>query len=117
MCCYAARAGCPTAGARSDMSNDAVLPSSEVNAYRENGYLAVEGLVSPPEIQELKAEATRLCRGVYPIPGVEPAGEGEPDEESLRRYLCIHQVHKVSPVMRRYAAHPGIAAVLARLIG
>jgi ectoine hydroxylase-related dioxygenase (phytanoyl-CoA dioxygenase family) len=99
------------------MQEPHLLTSEQLKNYRENGYLVIEGLVSPEEVEELRAETTRLCRGVYPIPGIEPGAAGASDTEALAKYLCIHQPHKVSPVIRRYAAHPGIAAVLAQLIG
>jgi ectoine hydroxylase-related dioxygenase (phytanoyl-CoA dioxygenase family) len=94
-----------------------MLTREQVASYRENGFLRADGLVTPAEVEEVRAEAARICRGAYPIRGVEAVPVGAPDEEALGRYLCLHQVHKVSAVIRRYAAHPGIARALADLIG
>ena len=93
------------------------LSPEQVKSYQENGYLVVEGLVSPEETSEIKAEATRLCRGEFDVPGVVPVAEGETDEEALSRYLCIHHPHKVSPLMESSALHPKVADVLTQLIG
>jgi phytanoyl-CoA hydroxylase len=99
------------------MEDKSRLTADQVESFRENGYLVIEGLVSREEIEEIRTEAARICRGAYPIKGVEPVPESAPDEEAFGRYLCIHQTHKVSPLMRRYAEHPGVARVLSHLIG
>lgn len=95
----------------------APLSPQQVAAYHRDGYLAAPGLVSPPEVAELRAEAVRLCRGAYPISGVREVPAHLSDEEAMAAYLCIHQAHKVSPVLRRYAAHPVVAGALSQLIG
>jgi phytanoyl-CoA hydroxylase len=94
-----------------------MLTPEQLARYRADGFLAAADLVSPEEVEELRRETVRICRGAYPVPGIEALREGAADEEALRRYLCVHQPHKVSPVVRRYAAHPRIAAALAALIG
>ena len=106
------------------MNNTLIAPAApaispaDVAFYRENGYLAVENALSPAEIEELRAETTSLCRGDRgPIRGVEPADSDEPDDEVLRRYLCIHFPHKLSEVMYRYLAHPAIVETLTGVIG
>jgi hypothetical protein len=94
-----------------------VLTPEQVQCYRENGFLAAEGLVTPEEVAELRHEAAQVCRGAYPVPGVGAAPPDATDEEALAQYLCIHQAHKVSPTLRQYAEHPRVAAALADLIG
>jgi phytanoyl-CoA hydroxylase len=47
---------------------------------------------------------------------VVPAGELE-DEAVLRRYLCIHFPHKVSPLMRDIARLPAAVEALTQVIG
>ena len=37
--------------------------------------------------------------------------------EVLRRYLCIHFPHKISPAMHDVLAHPALVEVLTRIIG
>ncbi|MCG3199695.1 MAG: hypothetical protein GHCLOJNM_04219 [bacterium] len=89
----------------------------DVSAYQQNGFLVLEGLISPEELEELRRDAIRICRGEYPCEQIEPLPADLTDEEAISRFLCIHQPHKLSPVMRRAVAHPRIAEVLSRLIG
>lgn len=86
--------------------------------YRENGYLVVEGALSQAEIDELRQETTRICRG--------ERGElrrgythtpDETDDEVMSKYLCIHFPHKVSAIMHKHLGHPVIADVLTKVIG
>lgn len=94
------------------------LNDEAVRFYHENGFLIVPDALSPDEVETLRNEATRICRGeLGPVRGVTPADPSEPDEEVLRRYLCIHFPHKLSTVMYDYLAHPAIQAVLTRVIG
>lgn len=85
--------------------------------YRDQGYLIAEELVTPAEVEEIKADAVKVCRGGYPCPQLPPLDPATPDREVLQHYLALHNIHKLSPVMMRYVKHPGIAGVLARLIG
>ena len=95
-----------------------LVSDADVQSYREQGYLVVPGLVSPEEVEVLRADALRVCRGEYPHPNLEPMPAGLTDDEVLRGFLCIHQPHKVSPVMLdRGVRHAGLARVLSRLIG
>ena len=84
---------------------DAVLPE-HVEFFREKGFLVYENAYTPEEIDELRRDTTRMCRGGYGnIRGrdenVERSGEmaSLSDEEVLKRFLCIHFPHKMSPLM------------------
>jgi ectoine hydroxylase-related dioxygenase (phytanoyl-CoA dioxygenase family) len=93
------------------------LPADGVDFFQTHGYLIVQGALSPAEVQELRDEATRICRGeLGDVRGVTPATPDERDDEVLRRYLCIHFPHKLSPLMARYLAHPAIVDVLSKII-
>jgi phytanoyl-CoA hydroxylase len=86
--------------------------------YNENGYVIVPNALSPDEVEELRQETTRLCRGeLGPIRGVTPAEPDESDEEVLRKYLCIHFPHKLSPVMKHYLAQSAMVETLTQIIG
>lgn len=86
--------------------------------FAREGYLVVENALTASEIKELRSEATAICRGLRgDVRGVEPAHPDEPDDEVLRRYLCIHFPHKLSAVMERYLAHPAIVETLTSIIG
>ena len=99
--------------------NSQDLPETEyANFYRENGYLVVPNALSREEIAALHNATVRLCRGeAGEIKGVFPADPAEPDDEVLRRYLCIHFPHKLSQVMFDTLAHPSIVSVLEQVIG
>lgn len=87
-------------------------------SYAENGFVIVKDALSLAEVEELRQEATRICRGeLGEIPGVTPATADENDDDVLRRYLCIHFPHKVSALMKRYLAQPQMVATLTELIG
>ncbi len=96
----------------------ALVTDADLQSYREQGYLVVPGLVSPEEVEVLRADTLRVCRGEYPHPNLEPMPDGLTDDEVLRGFLCIHQPHKLSQVMLdRGVRHPGLAGALSRLIG
>ena len=86
--------------------------------YRENGYLVVPDALSEGELEELRAEALSICKGERgEVQGFEPRIPGESDEETQRRYLCIHFPHKISAVMKKYLATPKMVEVLTEVVG
>ncbi|HYN87175.1 MAG TPA: phytanoyl-CoA dioxygenase family protein [Ardenticatenaceae bacterium] len=86
--------------------------------FQEQGYLVVEDGLDEAEIVALNRETARICRGERgAIWGVTPADPEEPDDEVMRRYLCIHFPHKVSAEMYGTLAHPAIVEVLTSVIG
>src|SRR5690554_5647798 len=94
------------------------LQPDDVTFYHDMGYLIVPDALTPDELDELRNEATRVCRGdLGDIRGVTPADPVESDDDVLRRYLCIHFPHKLSDVMLRYLSHPAIVDVLTQVIG
>lgn len=97
--------------------------------YQKNGFLVVHDALSPEEIQELRKETVAVCRqermelsapkwggaeGMV-VPTIEEMA-GLTDEEVQRLFLCIHQAHKSSPVLKKYLSHPTIVEVLTRVI-
>lgn len=92
---------------------------SQVNVsdYQEKGFLVCEGLVSSEEVDIMRQDAAFICRGGYPNEKIPPVPDGLSDDEVISRFLCIHQPHKISPVMRDMVAHPHIAGILAQIIG
>jgi phytanoyl-CoA hydroxylase len=99
------------------MQPPATISDGEVRRFVDDGFLVAPGLVSAGELAELKADLVALARGTYPCPAFKPVAPGVSDEDAIRSVLCIHQPHLVSPVMARFASHPRIAAVLARVVG
>jgi ectoine hydroxylase-related dioxygenase (phytanoyl-CoA dioxygenase family) len=102
--------------AREPMSQSAM--SSGPERYLQDGYLVVEKALMPDEVAALRAETLRICRGeLGPVDGVLPAAPSDPDDEVIRRYICIHHPHKLSLVMRRALAQPRIVDVLTEIVG
>jgi phytanoyl-CoA hydroxylase len=86
--------------------------------YDRQGYLLVPNLLTDEQLDTVRAEALAICRGDRgAIDGVTTASPDEPDTDVLRRYLCIHFPHKISPVLREIARLPAAVDVLTEVIG
>ena len=81
-----------------------ILSDDQVACFVENGYLVLPDLISPEEIEDLKADTVSLARGQYPCEGIAPAPAEYSDQEVLEIILCIHQPHSVSPIMENMRA-------------
>jgi len=92
-------------------------PDEQADFYAGNGYLIVEDVLDGDELAELEADLVKLARGGYGVPGIEPVPAGASDAETLERILCIHMPHFVSPVVRRFTAHPALTRVLGCIVG
>ncbi|HXQ17065.1 MAG TPA: hypothetical protein VN814_20820, partial [Caulobacteraceae bacterium] len=70
-------------------------------AYRRDGYVACEGLLSLAEVDALRRETAAIVRGERgDIVGSE-AGDGRSDDELLGGVIAVHFPHKISPLMRQ----------------
>ena len=90
--------------------------------YAEHGFVLLADALTREEVAALNADALRLCRGDYGEIGGGIAERDEPaaeltDDEVLRRYLCIHFPHKVSPAARAALSAPRIVEALVAVIG
>ena len=86
--------------------------------FREQGFLLLEDALTPDEVEVLRDETVRICRGERgEIQGLERASPGETDADVLRRYLCIHFPHKISQVVYDVLLHPVIVEGLKQAIG
>ncbi|MEM9305307.1 MAG: phytanoyl-CoA dioxygenase family protein, partial [Pseudomonadota bacterium] len=92
-------------------------PDAYSDFFAEHGYLAVEELLQPAEINELRDDLVRLARGAYPCRSLEPLPADVSDAEALEQILCIHMPHFVSPTVKRFTVHPAIADILGRVVG
>jgi phytanoyl-CoA hydroxylase len=89
-----------------------------VSLYDRQGYLMILDALSSDLIAAARAEATAICRGIRgEISGVAPAGAEEDDGAVLRRSLCIHFPHKISPLMLDIGRLPAVVDVLTDVIG
>ena len=93
------------------------LTPTEIEGFREQGFLVKEGLISADEIGQLTADLVKLARGGYPSEKLIPVPDSITDAEALERILCIHQPHALSPVIHGFTVHAKIAAVLSGIVG
>jgi phytanoyl-CoA hydroxylase len=95
-----------------------MIPPAGTDEFAERGYAVLTGVFSPGEVAELRAEAVAVCRGQRgPVDGLGPSDPDEPDDEVIRRYLCIHHPHKISPALEATFARPCIVSALTAIIG
>ncbi len=84
--------------------------------YERDGYLIIPALLGGDELTRARVESVAVCRGERgAVAGVIPAADDEDDAVVLRRYLCVHFPHKISPVLRDLAFLP--SGVLTSIIG
>jgi phytanoyl-CoA hydroxylase len=92
-----------------------ILSDEQVAFFVENGFLVLESLVTPDEVEELRQDTAHLARGGYPCENLQPLPAELTDDEALRRILCIHQPHYISPVMEKYVRHATICGALSQI--
>jgi phytanoyl-CoA hydroxylase len=86
--------------------------------FERDGYVILDGALSPTEIDELVKEAVLICRGERgEIDGALPADPGATDDDVLRQFLCVHYPHKFSELMLATMRHPKLVAALTEVIG
>ncbi len=96
----------------------AVDITDDVAFYRENGFLIVPDALTSDEINTLRAETTAIGRSQRGKVGNLPEhAETDTDDMINQRILCMHMVHKISPLMYDALAHPAIVDTLTRIIG
>jgi ectoine hydroxylase-related dioxygenase (phytanoyl-CoA dioxygenase family) len=93
------------------------MTQAAVDFYHEQGFLVIENALDQKEIAELREETARICKGDRGMVGgfVEGAPD-ETDDDAMRRYLCIHFPHKISPEMEKYLGHAAMVDVLTGVI-
>ena len=96
------------------------LPTSNEASefFHENGFLVIENGFSPEQVEELRDEATRICRGERgELKGMPELRGDESDEDVLRQVLCIHFPHKISEMMEANLKSAPFVDVLTKIIG
>jgi len=95
-----------------DMVSDA-----QIRSFVNDGYLVASDLITSDEVEEIRNEVVSIARGNYPCEGLESLPENATDAELTQHILCIHQPHRVSPVILKYVRHPKVAGALSQLVG
>ncbi len=89
--------------------------------FRRHGFAILAAALSADDLAAMNAETLRLVRGeLGEMAGAEDrhrVSVEDSDEDALRRFLCIHFPHKVSPVFADYMSQPQIVQALTRVIG
>ncbi|MEZ4866250.1 MAG: phytanoyl-CoA dioxygenase family protein [Caldilineaceae bacterium] len=95
-----------------------VITQQEADFYREHGYLVVADALTPTEVDALRMETVRICRGqLGHVRGLPPVYAEDSDDDVIKRTICVHFPHKISEVMYDFLAHPVIVDVLTQVIG
>ncbi|BDI29713.1 hypothetical protein CCAX7_17640 [Capsulimonas corticalis] len=107
----------------------------EYTRFRRDGFLVVQGLVGPEEIDELRRHTEDLMQGRLPeqnrqmserdtssdsavsMQGLEAPPAHLSPEEKVQYYLRIHMLHRKLELHERYLLHPRVLDVLEALIG
>ncbi len=95
-----------------------VVTHEHAASFRENGFLVLADALTADEVQALRDDTVRICRGeMGDVAGLPPVGRDDSDEDVIGRTLCVHFPHKLAPLMYDCLAHPAIRDVLTRVIG
>ncbi len=87
------------------------------DAFRDQGFVIVENVLTADELKELETDLIKLARGGYSARSLNPVSSDVSDEKALERILCIHMPHFVSDVIKSYTSHPAITEVLGKVVG
>lgn len=93
------------------------MTSEAVEFYRDQGFLVVEDALTPDEVEALRKEATAICAGKRGMVHGLPTVDTDDETELLRRVLCVHFPHQISPLIMDALAHPSMVEVLTNIIG
>ena len=86
--------------------------------YEREGYVLLEGALSPEGVEEISDEALSVCKGERgEIQGWSSPDPSDSDDEVLKRYLAIHFPHKFSELIHKSLFHPRIVDALTTVIG
>ncbi len=94
-----------------------IITEDNKEFYKEYGYLIAENLFDTEAIEKLKQEAFHIVQGKKgAIDGLLPEAEELSDEEVLQKYSAIHFPHKISSLIKDYAANKSVATILSNLV-
>ena len=95
-----------------------MITPTQIDTYKEKGYLVMPGLFSGSEIALLRKETADIFRGRRgKVEGMIEVEESISDEEVLKKYVAIHCPHKLSPVIYEMLFHRGVLDVLKGIVG
>lgn len=90
---------------------------AEYARFREQGFLAVRGLVNANDVAELNAHMDDLMAGRVDVPPERFAGYQVDFPKRPEDWLRVHMLHRILPIHERFMLHPRVLDVLEALIG
>ncbi|MBW5448248.1 phytanoyl-CoA dioxygenase family protein [Cohnella sp. CFH 77786] len=91
------------------------LTPEQLQQFETEGYLIVQRVFRPEEIEEIRATFDEI--GQTAVPGFfEPVMDADTDDP-LKRYPRVMHPHRFHPVAKKYMLHPGVLAILNELYG
>jgi len=95
-----------------------MINTSQINTYKETGYLVVPDLFDQEEIAALRKETADIFRGKCgKIEGLLETENDISDDEVLKKYVAIHFPHKLSSIIYKSLFHKGVLDILTGIIG
>jgi phytanoyl-CoA hydroxylase len=112
-----------------------LISSDQYTRFRRDGFIAISGLVSPEDIDELRQHTEDLMQGRLPeqssrmaerdlsrdsgvtVQGLEAPPEHLSPMEKAQFFLRIHMLHRKLELHERFMLHPRVLDVLEVLIG
>ncbi len=85
----------------------ATITDELAQRFVSDGYLVVEGLVSPDDVERVRRDAEQFATGHYDVKGIPEHGN----------ILAVHFPHWLSPVALDMVNHAGIVDVVSRIAG
>lgn len=85
--------------------------------FREQGFLAVRGLLPVDDISAMNAHMDALMAGREQIEGARYMKNLGINPEDAEDWLRVHMLHRLSPIHEQFLLHPRILDVLEALIG
>lgn len=85
--------------------------------FDDNGWLVLHEAFQEHQLDQILSETTKLARNENQAMNIEPAPPEMSDDEALRRILCIHFPHKISPIFHDALSYEPVVDVLTRVVG
>lgn len=93
------------------------LSVSDYRTLRQDGFLKVQGLIPPEDIQDMMLHMDRVLEGKETAPGFPKIDPSMSATERASLFSRIHNAHRVHAAHERFLLHPRILDVLEQLNG
>jgi phytanoyl-CoA hydroxylase len=93
------------------------LSVSDFRKLRRDGFIKVEALIPPEDIQEMSVHMDRVVQGKETAKGFPTIDPSMPEAERVERFSRIHNAHRVHPLHERFLLHPRILNILEQVNG